>query len=141
MTITKNVSLYEILIRFNADGFQGAHVIEREELIEDGAVLSARELPARPVTEKEVGVYVGKKNAKLIEAADGARSDCETAKTDKDAAERAAEKAEAVAKGLEQQRDDLMSELDRTRKALGETSLELAVLKSGKAGKPRAARG
>lgn len=132
MTITKNVSLYEILIRFNAGGFQGAHVIEREEIVEGGEVLSARELPARPVTAKEVGTYLGKQNAKLIQSADAARADTDTAKAEQAEAQRAAEKAESVAKALDNQRIDLIAELDRTRTALSEATLEIALLKRKK---------
>lgn len=70
----RTTSLYEILIRFNEDGFQGAHVKDLETIREGAEVLLARESDPRPVTLKEVGEHVGKESAKLIEAADAARA-------------------------------------------------------------------
>lgn len=72
MGLKKQKHLYEILLRFDADGFRGAHVVDLETITDDGEIVSAKELPARPITEEEVGSIIGSTNAKVIEQADAA---------------------------------------------------------------------
>lgn len=45
----KIIRPYEVMIRLQRDGVETAHVIEIEEVIEDGEVTFARERPARPL--------------------------------------------------------------------------------------------
>lgn len=73
MTIEKTVRPYEVLVRFGRAGFQGAHVQDIEEVVEGDEVLAARILPARPLTEAEVGDVVGGEAARLIEAVEATR--------------------------------------------------------------------
>lgn len=70
MQVERETTLYEILLRFGPDGLQGAHVIDRERLIDrdTGDVLKDETGKARAVTAAEVGVYLGAKNAALLEA-------------------------------------------------------------------------
>lgn len=82
MAITRTSFLYEILLRFNANGYQGAHVIDLEQVIEDGNVISERELPARPITEAEIGTIIGAQSAALVEAADAARAEARAIRTE-----------------------------------------------------------
>jgi hypothetical protein len=72
MTIERTSHLHEILIRFGPDGYRGAHVIDLERVVDGGELISERELPARPVTQAEIGPIIGAENARLIEAADQA---------------------------------------------------------------------
>ncbi len=81
--------LYELLIRFSPDGFQGAHAKDIARMTDDdGKVVSDTELPPRPVTEAEFRKLLGAQNAKLTEAA-------QKANHDRAVAEAAREKAEA----------------------------------------------
>lgn len=47
--IEKRTRPYEVLVRIQPDGSQAAHVREIEEVIEDGVVIAAKELDARPL--------------------------------------------------------------------------------------------
>ena len=72
--------LYEVMARFTADGFQGAHAKDMECLrLADGTLQDFRVGDPRPVTEKEFGKLLGKETAKLIQAADAARGETEQA--------------------------------------------------------------
>jgi hypothetical protein len=75
MAIEKHSYLYEILIRFDEDGFAGAHVKDLETVFDadDGVVYSAKETEPRNVTEAEVGEILGAQAAVLIETVDRER--------------------------------------------------------------------
>lgn len=74
MALKKTTHLYEVMLRFGADGFQAAHMVEIETVTEGERVISATELPAQPVTEKEARSLIGAQSAKLVETADKARA-------------------------------------------------------------------
>lgn len=112
MTITKQTSINEILIRLKDDGsVAGAHVVEIEHLTDTdtGTILASKILSPRGITAAEVGGVIGSANAGLFEqidqltadlaAATTAKTEAETAKTAAEAARDAAiaEKASAVA--------------------------------------------
>ncbi len=61
MTITKSQTPNEFLVRWSDAGqIQGAHIVFREAVIEDGVELSSRLLPAQPVAlAGEVGFPLG----------------------------------------------------------------------------------
>ena len=61
MTITKSQTPNELLVRWSDAGqIQGAHIVFREAVIEDGVELSSRLLPAQPVAlAGEVGFPLG----------------------------------------------------------------------------------
>ena len=56
MTIEKRTRPYELLVRWGPGGIAGAHVQFIEEIVEDGAVLSAKPGDALPVS---MGVEAG----------------------------------------------------------------------------------
>lgn len=74
MTIERRASLYEVLIRFDANGYKGSHVIDIDEVFDadTGEIHSARELPARPITQAELGPLLGEATAGLIEGTEAA---------------------------------------------------------------------
>src|SRR4051794_27402215 len=96
MATDRTKCIYEILIRFDADGFRGAHVKDLETIMEDGEVLVQRETDPRPATLEEVGQYLGKESAKLIEAAAVARAEAGDATSRVEAAEAGQKQAEAA---------------------------------------------
>jgi len=69
MAYEKRTRPYEILVRLKPGGVFEQHVIDIEEMcdVQTGEVASARELLARPITEAEVGVYIGSATAAAIE--------------------------------------------------------------------------
>lgn len=112
MTITKQTSINEILIRLKDDGsVAGAHVVEIEHLTDTdtGTILASKMLAPRGITAAEVAGVIGTTNAGLLEqidqltadlaAATTAKTEAETAKAAAEAARDAAiaEKASAVA--------------------------------------------
>lgn len=74
MAITKTTFLYEILVRFGPDGYRGSHVLDLEKVVDGAEILVERVLPARPITEAEVGELLGGKVAALIEQLDAANA-------------------------------------------------------------------
>lgn len=126
MALTTRTRLYEILVRFGPSGFQGAHAIDIDEIVDGDEVKAAKELPARPITSAEMSEMLGNHSAALIEAADAARAAAREADAratraahDRDAAVRAAEEwqkqAEELAKRLK-----LRAELDALKAAASE---------------------
>lgn len=103
MTIERRTRLYEILLRFDADGYKASHVIDLQEVYdtENGEVIAATELPARPITKKEVGSLLGAAvagNVEKINALVARRTEAiDTARLEM-AAEAEAARAEAAAR-------------------------------------------
>jgi len=88
MPITRETRPYEILVRFNPDGFQGAHVIDFDLFLEDGKHVGTPTIgQARAITQAEVGDILGSQNALLIEAAQAARDEKAEAVSARSAAE------------------------------------------------------
>lgn len=69
MQVEHRTYVYEVLIRFDADGYRGSHVKDVEEWYdpETGKVINAVEADPRPVTEQELADLIGAANAKAIE--------------------------------------------------------------------------
>lgn len=63
--------LYEILIRFNENGFQGCHAID---IGDNGA-----EQPARPIAEEDVAALVGEQSAVMLASIEASRARAEAA--------------------------------------------------------------
>ncbi len=84
MTIKKTSHLYELLIRFGPDGFQGAHMKDLETVADGSEIISQRVLDPRAITEAEAGTLIGKESAKLVEAATAARAEAEAATAERD---------------------------------------------------------
>lgn len=149
MTITKQTSINEILIRLKDDGsVAGAHVVEIEHLTDTdtGTILASKMLSPRGITAAEVGGVIGTANAGLLEqvdqltadlaAATTAKTEAETAKTAAEAARDAAiaEKTSAVA-ALEQQVAALEAQLNPVDESgfpvLSAVQVRLALLGAG----------
>lgn len=76
MALKKRSYPTEILIRLDPDGgVRGMHVKNIEEILDGKAVVSAREDPARPLTEAEFGKIVGDLPARLNEQLDQLRAE------------------------------------------------------------------
>jgi hypothetical protein len=75
MAIERIAFLYEILWRGGPDGFQGAHAIDLERIVDGDEVIAEKLLDARPITEAEFGELLGANAAQAIEAADRARAE------------------------------------------------------------------
>lgn len=93
--LKKEITLYEILLRFNEDGFVGGHAIDMKKII-DGDDVIKREQPARPITVEDAAQYIGEREATLVAAVDEARAVALTATAE-------AEKEKERAEGLETQ--------------------------------------
>jgi hypothetical protein len=63
--------LYEILLRFNEEGFQGCHAIDIAD--------NGREEPARPVAEEDIASLVGEQSAALIASLEAATARADAA--------------------------------------------------------------
>jgi hypothetical protein len=52
---------HEVFIRLQASGLEAAHIRKIGEIVEDGAIVASRELPARPlaVAGPEFGTLIG----------------------------------------------------------------------------------
>lgn len=100
--LTTQTFLYEILIRFDADGYRGAHVIDLQTVTDGEEVLAAKPLDPRPVDPAEVGQILGENSARLIQSTDRViaqlfevRAARDTLLTERDEANRARAQAEA----------------------------------------------
>ena len=111
MPITKSQTPNEFLVRWSDAGqIQGAHIVFRESVIEDGTELTSRLLPAQPVALAGAAgfpladVLADVQSAALatIEARD---AEIATLKADKDAADKARDEALARAAALQAQLD------------------------------------
>jgi len=96
--------LYEILLRFDADGLRGAHVQDLDRILDGDEVVSEIPSPARAVTVAEVGDLLGKENVEFIGKAVEHREAVEQAR------DRAAE-AEARASQLATQLEAMAGQL------------------------------
>lgn len=117
MTIERETHLYEILLRFNSDGYQGSHVIDLEIMTENGAVISERELPARSITEAEVGGIIGQQSARLVEAADAAIAQAAESDRARQVAEDAAIAQAAKSDQARQAAEDAAARSEEDRRA------------------------
>ena len=111
MPITKSQTPNEFLVRWSDAGqIQGAHIVFRETLIEDGTELTSRLLPAQPVALAgasgfplaDVLAEVQASALATIEARDAENA---TLKADKEAADRARDDALAQVAALQEQFD------------------------------------
>lgn len=68
MAFVARVVPYEILIRLGPDGYQAAHVVNLEQLVDDetDVVRTERELPAAPISVENAGTILGEANAMLL---------------------------------------------------------------------------
>lgn len=67
--------LYEVLIRFDHNGYKGSHVIEADYFVGDDGVLIADKIAeAMPITQQQVGDLLGGETAGLIEQLEAARA-------------------------------------------------------------------
>lgn len=94
--------LYEILIRFDADGYRGSHVIDLQQVTDDGEILASKPLDPRPVEPAEVREILGDNAARMIQSTDRViaelfevRADRDTLIAQRDDANRARASAEA----------------------------------------------
>lgn len=81
MNIVQQTFPYEILVRLGLGGYQAAHVIELERVIDldSGHIFMERELPARPITVENAGAILGAANVQLLTQLDAMRIRAETA--------------------------------------------------------------
>lgn len=61
MAIERQTYLYEALIRFDADGFVGAHEVDMERVIDGdtGEIIAERPMAARPIQSDQIADLVG----------------------------------------------------------------------------------
>jgi len=90
MALTERTRPYEVLIRFNmnAAGQQtiSAHQLRIYEVLKDGAVISAQELPAEPLDGALVAALVGAQLPDLIAERDTLAANLSAMTTEKEAA-------------------------------------------------------
>lgn len=77
----KTVRPYEVMVRLGRGGVETAHVIEIEEIVEDGKVTFARERPARPLAlaDKEFSTVVAAIDATVLGERDSLKASLDAA--------------------------------------------------------------
>lgn len=113
--LEKSKILYEILLRFGPEGFRGAHVMDCEIITEDGVLKAEVPGAPRPCTLEEVGIFLGDKNAELLECV---QTETSRAAEAIDQADAVKNEAAAVVASAEQERDAALAKLQAARQAL-----------------------
>lgn len=87
MTISKAAHIERVLIAFNDDGtVRGAHQETLERVMEDGAQLSAKYLPAAPITAAALTGLFGLQAASLVASVDAQARSIATLTAERDQA-------------------------------------------------------
>lgn len=115
MAIEEKTIPYEILIRLGPDGYQAAHVIDLEMLVDTttGAVRAATELPARPISVAEAGEILGTESVALLVQIDLLKADLAAEKAKVEQAEAARAEAESAAARAEADKSAAVAEAVR----------------------------
>lgn len=93
MSLKKTATLYEILVRFDANGYRGAHVIDLETVTDGDEVIAERPLAPRPVEPAEVKTILGAQNARMIQSTDRVIGQLQETRGERDTLKLAVEKA------------------------------------------------
>lgn len=114
--------LYEVLIRYHANGNIGAHAKDIAEIESGGKIVAAHELPPRAVAASELADLFAPDRAEIIAALSAAQA----AAT---AAEEKQRTAETALREMTLERDRCLKTIDSLSSAWRAVSDELAALK------------